>query len=158
MTVVIGAAGAADTLCRFGAGDTDELLAMHERCSPQTRFARWHGHTKRFPPSYLARLLGDDVAVLARYDGVVIGFASAAQVSTSIWEIGLLVEDAWQLRGVGGQLLTEIIDVARSAGARVIRAEVLDRDVSLLEPLRGLGPTTTSLSHGVVTADVRPWG
>jgi GNAT superfamily N-acetyltransferase len=157
MTLVIGRAGAADVLHRLAPSDVDELVAMHARCSPRTRYARWHGHTKRFPPSYLTRLMHEDVALLARRDGEVIGLASAAQVSPDTWEIGLLVEDAWQHRGVGGQLLTEIVALARRDGAEVIRAEVLEQDVGLLQPLRALGPLTARTSHGVVTAEVRLW-
>jgi len=144
-------------LRRLDASDLDELVAMHERCSPQTRYARWHGHTKRFPQSYLTRLLADDIAVIARRDDVVVGLGSAARVADTTWEIGLLVEDAWQRRGVGGQLLTEIVELARREGAAVIRAEVLEQDAGLLQPLRTLGPLTVRASHGVMTADVRPW-
>jgi GNAT superfamily N-acetyltransferase len=157
MTLVIGTGGAADTLCSFTACDLDELIEMHERCTPATRYARWHGHTKRFPPSYVARLLADDIAVVARRGGRVIGLASAAQVGPDTWEIGLLVEDEWQHRGVGGQLLTEIVGEAGRAGADVIRAEVLESDTGLLQPLRALGPMLTTVSHGVVTADVQLW-
>ena len=157
MTLVIATEGASDTLSRFTACDVDDLVDMHERCSPATRYARWHGHTKRFPPSYLARLLAEDIAVVARRGGCVIGFASAAQAGPHTWEIGLLVEDDWQHQGVGGQLLTEIVGAAGRAGADVIRAEVLERDTGLLQPLRSLGPMITSVSHGVVTADVQVW-
>jgi GNAT superfamily N-acetyltransferase len=157
MTLVIGIGGAADTLRCFTACDVDEVIAMHDRCSPTTRYARWHGHTKRFPPSYVHRLLGDDIAVVARRGDTVIGLASAAQVGPDTWEIGLLVEDDWQRRGVGGQLLTEIVTEAGRAGADVIRAEVLESDTGLLQPLRALGPMVTALSHGVVTADVQLW-
>ncbi|MGN6869886.1 MAG: GNAT family N-acetyltransferase [Solirubrobacteraceae bacterium] len=157
MTLVIGTGGAAETLARFTACDADEVVAMHGRCSPATRYARWHGHTKRFPPSYLARLLADDVAIVARRGGYVIGLASAAQVGPDTWEIGLLVEDEWQHQGVGGQLLTEIVAAAGRAGADVIRAEVLESETGLLQPLRALGPMLTVLSHGVVTADVQLW-
>ncbi|HLY34919.1 MAG TPA: GNAT family N-acetyltransferase [Jatrophihabitantaceae bacterium] len=157
MTLVIERAGAIDALRRVNPSDVDELVAMHERCSPQTRYARWHGHTKRFPQSYLARLLADDIAVVARRDGMLIGLGSAARVDSVTWEIGLLVEDGWQRRGVGGQLLTEIVELAHDEGAKVIRAEVLEQDAGLLQPLRALGPLTVRASHGVMTADVHPW-
>lgn len=147
--------------------DVDELLAMHGRCSVDSRFGRWHGHTKRFPPSYLARLLGEDLAIVARSgdrDDRVIGLGSAAHVAAragsaeSVWEVGLLVEDEWQRLGVGGQLLTELMVLARESGASVIRAQVLARDAVLLAPLKTLGPTIATMSHGIITADVRPWG
>lgn len=157
MTLVIGAPGKADSLTRFTHSDVDELIAMHERCRPETRYARWHGHTKRFPPSYLARLLDEDAAIVARHAGYVVGFASAAQVTADTWEIGLLVEDNWQHKGVGGQLLTAIIATARCLGADVIRAEVLEADTGLLQPLRAIGPLISRSSHGVVTAEIRPW-
>jgi GNAT superfamily N-acetyltransferase len=94
---------------------------------------------------------------VARRDAALVGLGSAARVAASTWEIGLLVEDAWQRRGVGGQLLAELVGLSRRAGAGVIRAEVLEQDAAMLGPLRAFGPLTARRSHGVVTAEVRLW-
>jgi GNAT superfamily N-acetyltransferase len=133
---------------------------MHDRCSPDTRFRRWHGHVRTFPRSYLDALLTDSdehLAVVAHHEAELIGFASAATVAPDVREIGILVEDGWQRRGVGRQLLTGLVAECVDRGARYLRSELLASDAGLLEPLRTLGPTTSRVSHGVVTAHVRLW-
>ena len=157
MTLVISRVGPADAVTRLGPADTVDLLAMHTRCTPQTRFARWHGHTSEFPRAYLASITaGDDtqLALAAWHDGRLIGFASAAVIGSGVREIGILVEDAWQHRGVGGQLIGALVDDMRRSGTTRLRAEVLAHDVALLTPLAQLGPVSTQTSHGLVTAEV----
>lgn len=154
MTLVIDGPGAADVLGALTAADVPELLAMHGRCSPASRYARWHGHLSLFPRRYLNSMLEDEehVAVIARVSGTLVGLASAAPVAPGVREIGILVEDAWQRHGIGGQLLGATL--AASAGTAVLRAEVLLADRRLLLPLTSLGPMTTRTSRGVVEAEV----
>ena len=137
--------------------DADELVAMHERCSVQSRYQRWHGHVRTFPRAYLADLVapGDDqLAVLARLDGTVVGFASAARVDESTRELGVLVEDGWQHRGIGRLLVSALVTQCLLDGATQLRAEVLADDAALLTPLRALGPARTTSSHGVLRLTV----
>jgi GNAT superfamily N-acetyltransferase len=157
MTVVIGGGVQAETITAFAACDMDELVEMYERCSPATRYARWHGHTKRFPPGYLQRLLHDDAALVTRRDGALVALGSAARAGAAVWEIGLLVEDAWQHRGVGRRLLLALVERVQSLGARGLRAELLEQDAALLHPLRTLGPVLARSSFGVITAEVTLW-
>jgi GNAT superfamily N-acetyltransferase len=157
MTLVMTSVGPAETVTRLGPTDKADIVAMHDRCSPQTRYARWHGHTNVFPRAYLASVTaGDDehLAVGAWRDGRLIGLASAAIAAPGTREIGILVEDEWQHRGVGGQLLAALVSDARGSGTHRLRAEVLSEDIGLLAPLATLGPMTTTTSHGVVTAEV----
>jgi GNAT superfamily N-acetyltransferase len=142
------------------AADAPDLLAMYERCSADTRYRRWHGHASTFPAAYLRDMVTEStghIAVAARRDGLLVGFASAAAISADIRDIGILVEDEWQRRGVGRELLSALLDRCAGLGARYARAEVLSADAGVLELLRRLGPTTTGLSHGVITAVVRLW-
>jgi GNAT superfamily N-acetyltransferase len=158
MTLVMDRLGAADTVARFTPADAADLLAMHDRCSDDTRYRRWHGHAHTFPPAYLDALVSgppEHVAVVARRDGLLIGFASAAEAGLHCREIGVLVEDTWQRRGVGGQLLTQLLDECAELDSRYIRAGVLASDAALLAPLRALGPTTMQPSFDTVTATIR---
>jgi GNAT superfamily N-acetyltransferase len=158
MTAVITRAGT--EISTLTTADVPDVLAMYERCSADTRYRRWHGHASTFPAAYLRDLVtesAEHVGVAARRDGLLVGVASAAAVSADTREIGILVEDGWQRRGVGGALLSALLDRCAGLETRYVRAEVLSGDAGLLEVLRRKGPTTTRLSHGVITAVVRLW-
>jgi GNAT superfamily N-acetyltransferase len=153
MTMVIGRVEAGTAVTTLRSADEQELLAMHERCSAQSRYRRWHGHVRTFPRGYLAALLAptdEQLGVVARRDGQLIGFASAARVDSTTRELGILVEDSWQRHGIGGQLLTVLVAECIAHGTGQLRAEVLADYAALLEPLRTLGPMRTGLSHGVL--------
>jgi GNAT superfamily N-acetyltransferase len=140
--------------------DAPDLIAMHERCSPRTRLQRWHGHVRVFPATYLAALTsptgqyGDQLAIAARRGGEVIGFASAGRLDGHTRELGILVEDRYQRRGVGRQLLHALIVEAVANGTRTLRAEVLAEQAALLDLLGSLGPTSIQRSWGLVRATV----
>lgn len=137
--------------------DAADLVAMHDRCSPRTRWQRWHGHVRVFPDSYLAALTsqsGDQLAIAARRGGEVIGFASAGRLDEHTRELGILVEDQCQRRGVGRQLLHALMVEAVANGTRTLRAEVMAEQAALLDLLRVFGPMSTRRSWGLVCATV----
>jgi hypothetical protein len=57
MTLVIARPNGVATVDRLVPSDVDALLAMYERCSPDTTYRRWHGHLRSFPTAYLSALL-----------------------------------------------------------------------------------------------------
>ena len=70
-------------------------------------------------------------------------------------DIGLLVEDHWQRRGIGTALLNDLVCHARNKDARFLRADVLaDEDRFVLRSLSRMGQMKTSLAFGVYTASV----
>jgi GNAT superfamily N-acetyltransferase len=157
MTLVIDVARVTEAIRPAGPDDAADLVAMHERCSRGTRFRRWHGHTNVFPQRYLhAVLTGADghLALVARRGRRLVGLASAAVVAPGVRELGILVEDEWQHRGVGGELLTGLLAEIRRCGGYRVRADILVEDAGLLAPLAGLGTMTTRRSFGVITAVV----
>ena len=160
MTLVIERPSGLATIERLVPCDIDDLLAMYERCSPETRYRRWHGHLRSFPPAYLSALAaGADqhIAVVARHGSDLIGFASAAETAPGVREIGILVEDRWQRRGVGRQLQSRLVAESVALGARYLNAEVLATDAWLVDGLRKLGPTTVRTESGSMTAQVELW-
>lgn len=96
--------------------DFDAVAALHGRCSMRTLFNRYHSGMSTVPRRWVHRLLhpvrgislvaesGDDVIALGQL--IHTGLPGSAEVS-------LLVEDAWQRRGVGTSLLAAL---ASSAG------------------------------------------
>jgi GNAT superfamily N-acetyltransferase len=142
------------------ASDVEDVLAMYDRCSAETRYRRWHGHLRSFPSAYLSALAaGADqhIAVVARHGSEVIGFASAAETAPGTREIGILVEDRWQRRGVGRRLQSLLLAESAALGTRYVHAEVLARDVWLVDALRRLGPTSVRTEGGSMTAEVQLW-
>jgi ribosomal protein S18 acetylase RimI-like enzyme len=157
MTAVIARSTGLEVLAPLVPADVAELLAMYERCSAETTYRRWHGHLRAFPTAYLAALVADSdehIAVVARREGPIVGFASAGEVAPGVREIGILVEDRWQRRGVGRALLTSIMTMSAELGTRVIQAEVRTEEAGLVGLLRTFGSTSVRTSYGVVTAQV----
>ena len=101
------------------------LLAMVGRCSRETLFRRFHGFTDGI--SYTRHLTADGVeqeTVVAWLGERCLGFATLAGGGDEA-DVGVLVEDAWQHRGVGGRLIAEVVDLARRRHVTRLRADVL---------------------------------
>lgn len=140
--------------------DADALAAMHDRCSLDTRIARWHAPIRAIPASYLAEITGclasHAAVVAARSEAPheLIGVASACLVSPAAWELGMLVEDASQRQGVGRAMLHVLTDEVVRRGGREFLAVSLDERRSVLRGLHELGPVTVSSRSSTVTAHV----
>jgi GNAT superfamily N-acetyltransferase len=153
---------------RAAAGDRPALERMLARCTGQTRYRRFHGPVTVFPERYLTEALsgspvhfalvacpdedaeGDGTVVDGTVvdgtvvDGTVVALASCRAVDEGVAELGILVEDEWQRRGVGDHLLGEIVAYAASTGLRALRAQVLAEQPWIVGLLRRHGTCTTS--------------
>ncbi|NUT02267.1 MAG: GNAT family N-acetyltransferase [Hamadaea sp.] len=96
------------------AADLDEVLAMHRRCSRESLYRRYVSGAGTPPVVLLAGLLsaGTVVAVATggAQDGRLVAMASLAGDPA---EAAILVEDAWQRRGVGTLLARRLAGAAR---------------------------------------------
>lgn len=127
--------------------DRPALERMLDRCTGPTRYRRFHGHVSAFPERYLAEALSGSpvhfalVAVTApNAPGAdVVALASCRLVDEGVAELGILVEDAWQRRGIGGRLLREIAGHADRAGLRALTARVLAEQAWIIRVLCGYG-------------------
>lgn len=144
---------------RAAAGDRPALERMLARCTGQTRYRRFHGPVTAFPERYLTEALSGSplhfalVACLdedgavgdgAVVDGTVVALASCRAVDEGVAELGILVEDDWQRRGVGGDLLGEIVAYAARTGLRALQAQVLAEQPWIVGLLRRHGTCTTA--------------
>jgi GNAT superfamily N-acetyltransferase len=86
-----------------------------------------------------------------------VGLATLAR-SAGDHELGVLVEDGWQRRGIGTKLLTCLVASARARGVDQIVADVLGDDRFVLSALRRVGPLYVTLERGVyaVRLTLRP--
>ena len=139
---------------RAAAGDRPALERMLARCTGQTRYRRFHGPVSVFPERYLTEALSGSplhfALVACRADGdaarddSVVALASCRAVDEGVAELGILVEDEWQHRGVGGYLLAEIVAYAHSIGLRALQAQVLAEQPWIVGLLRRHGTCTVS--------------
>ena len=138
---------------RAAAADRPALERMLARCTGQTRYRRFHGPVTAFPERYLTEALSGSplhfalVACLDEdaevegtvVDGTVVALASCRAVDEGVAELGILVEDEWQRRGVGGDLLREIVAYAARTGLRALQAQVLAEQPWIVGLLRRHG-------------------
>lgn len=156
--------------------DRDALTSMFERCTAETRYRRFHGPVKAIPERYLAEALsggpfhyalvgcpapaadagegpGDDPAARA---GAIVALASCRLVDEGAAELGLLIEDAWQRRGLGTRLLGGLVAHAGQTGLRVLEAQLLVEQAWIARLLRPYGTCSLgSTWNGVLTVTVR---
>lgn len=133
-------------------GDRDALLAMLRRCSTLTLYHRFHGPTSgvAYATALLASADADaaDRTFAAWVGERCVGVASL-HVDDGVGEVAVLVEDAWQRRGVGSLLMRALVRVARRAGLVSLKADVLTTRRFVVHLLGRVGPTRTAIGSGV---------
>ncbi|MFE0764502.1 GNAT family N-acetyltransferase [Streptomyces smyrnaeus] len=152
--------GRAVSIRRADEGDLDAALAMHARCSKQTLGSRYHGPVKdadRYLRHLLSPRFGRTLAVESPAGELV-------ALGHLLWdgdetEAALLVEDAWQRRGIGSALLRRLIGMAREARCESVYAVTQSSNTGMVAAMRGLGlPLDYQVEEGtlVVTAALTP--
>lgn len=123
--------------------DAPLVAALHARCSPQTRAQRSLPTRPGLTPSVLRRLVDDDgctgVLALTTDGGAAVGLANLSVVGSRTAEIALLVEDAWQGRGVGTALARKLVELAREEGLAELTAVSQADNHALTRVLRRAG-------------------
>lgn len=134
--------------------------AMWDRCSLATRMARFHAPVRDIPSSYLETVLSDPGAnVLAAREptGDVVALASLIRdPGSATAELGVLVEDAWQRRGIGRRLVARLIFAAPARGITTLTASVRPATPWVASLLRQVPGQFSVASDGeVLTVRVR---
>ncbi|BFV60555.1 GNAT family N-acetyltransferase [Kitasatospora sp. CMC57] len=149
-------AGADLTVRRADPEDKAAALAMHGRCSSDALRKRYHGPL-RDADRYLDHLLdprhGQTLAAETP-DGRIVALAHLMWDDDSA-EIALLVEDAWQRRGLGVDLLRRMAALALEAGTPTVYAVTHASNTGLISTMRRLSaPLDYQVEDGtlVITA------
>jgi GNAT superfamily N-acetyltransferase len=125
-----------------GPDDTDAVRRLHGRSSVATLGRRYPAG----PPSdgRLRRLLtpAGGLTLVGQHGDEVVAMANLL-VEGDLGEVALLVEDAWQRRGVGTALLRRLVEYARHAGSAAVVAHAGADNVAMLRTLRRIGTCTT---------------
>jgi GNAT superfamily N-acetyltransferase len=152
---------------------------MFDRCTPSTRYRRFHGPVKAIPERYLADALsgspfhyalvacpetvqdlnsgpGPDPGQRRGPGGGIVALASCRAVDEGAAELGVLIEDAWQRRGLGTRLIGDLAAHAANAGLRVLEAQLLAEQSWITRLLRPYGACRLhSTWDGVLNVTVR---
>jgi GNAT superfamily N-acetyltransferase len=126
------------TFRRAGVRDLAALDDLLARCTIRTTSLRFNVPMPRLPRAYAdAIAMRNGVHVVAELDGAIVALASCVD-----GELAVLVEDAWQGRGIGTRLLDEV--VARARRSR-FTADVAYGNPRALRLLQRLGRTQVSV-------------
>jgi GNAT superfamily N-acetyltransferase len=110
-------------------GDISALRRMHGRMSEQTIYYRFMTACPRPSQQTLRFLAGVDHAardaLVAVEQGEIVGVARYHSVEDGVAEIAVVVEDAWQKRGIGRELVTRIASLARERGVRTFTGTMI---------------------------------
>jgi len=140
--------------------DAGRVRDFLERLSPETRQRRFLSPMPRVPEGAVDHFTFYDprerlvIAATCRGEGgeQVIGLGDVGFLSTGIAELGLVVEEAHQSRGIGKLVAEAIASLALSRGATHLKAEMLDSSPAVLKVLGSIGPTISEIEDGRAVA------
>ena len=140
--------------------DLDAARAMHARCSERTLSLRYHGPV-RDADRYLDHLLSPRFgrALAARTaSGRLVALGHLLPDGDEA-EVAVLVEDEWQRRGIGSELLGRLVALASEAGYENVYVVTRASDTGLAAIMRALNlPLGQRIEEGtrVLTARLAP--
>ncbi|MEK0101145.1 GNAT family N-acetyltransferase, partial [Streptomyces sp. A475] len=149
--------GNAITVRRADSNDVDEAKAMQERCSRATLSKRYHGpvgDADRYLNHLLSPRFGRTLAAQTASGRIV-------ALGHLLWdgdetEIALLVEDDWQRRGIGSELLGRLVAMAVEAGCESVYAVTQASNTGMVAAMRGLGlPLDYQIEEGTLVITAR---
>jgi GNAT superfamily N-acetyltransferase len=151
-----------DVALRYGdASDLSRLDALHRRCTPATLHRRFHTAVP-VVPERLARqtlLPAGGWSVVAELGPDLVGVACTGPLSCTDLEVGVLVEDAQQGRGIGTRLLRHVAAEATARGYRSMLCHTDPGNRAAERALARSGLVTTTAPHDgllVVTVRLQP--
>ncbi|MFG3016706.1 GNAT family N-acetyltransferase [Streptomyces cinerochromogenes] len=145
------------TVRRVDTGDLAAARAMHDRCSPHTLGMRYHGpvgDADRYLNHLLSPRFGRTLAAQTA-SGRIVGLGHLLWDGDET-EVALLVEDEWQRRGVGGELLGRLVAMAAEAGCASVYAVTKASNTGMVSAMRGLGlPLDYQVEEGTLVITAR---
>jgi GNAT superfamily N-acetyltransferase len=119
--LLVALADGAEVVVRPGGlADLPEIVAMHGRCSPESLRQRY-GSAEPVTARRLAAMLGAPGQTLVAAAGSPLVAVAQVAGDGPDAELSLLVEDAWQRRGLGRVLQRRAVEAAERAGYQLLR-------------------------------------
>ena len=145
------------TVRRADTRDLAAARAMHERCSARTLAMRYHGpvgDADRYLNHLLSPRFGRTLVVRTS-SGRVVGLGHLLWDGDET-EVALLVEDEWQRRGIGTELLGRLVAMAAEAGCASVYAVTQSSNTGMVAAMRGLGlPLDYQIEEGTLVITAR---
>ncbi|KOV57092.1 GNAT family N-acetyltransferase [Streptomyces sp. MMG1121] len=145
------------TVRRVDTGDLTAAKAMHERCSPRTLGLRYHGpvgDADRYLNHLLSPRFGRTLAAQTA-SGRIVGLGHLLWDGDET-EVALLIEDEWQQRGIGAELLGRLVAMAVEAGCASVYAVTQASNTGMVAAMRGLGlPLDYQIEEGTLVITAR---
>ncbi|MGW9028556.1 GNAT family N-acetyltransferase [Streptomyces sp. NPDC055722] len=149
--------GDAITVRRADTSDLQAAKQMHARCSGRTLGMRYHGpvgDADRYLRHLLSPRFGRTLAVQTA-SGRVVGLGHLLWDGDET-EVALLVEDEWQRRGIGTELLGRLVGMAVEAGCENVYAVTQASNTGMVAAMRGLGlPLDYQIEEGTLVITAR---
>ncbi|WP_327251602.1 GNAT family N-acetyltransferase [Streptomyces sp. NBC_01244] len=145
------------TVRRADGSDLPAARAMHDRCSERTLGLRYHGPVAD-ADRYLGHLLSPR---FGRTLAATTASGKLVALGHLLWdgdetEVALLIEDDWQRRGIGSELLGRLISMAVEAGCDSVYAVTQAHNTGMVAAMRGLGlPLDYQIEEGTLVITAR---
>lgn len=145
------------TVRRADQSDLTAAREMHDRCSARTLGLRYHGpvaDADRYLDHLLSPRFGRTLSVQTDSGRIV-------ALGHLLWdgdetEVALVVEDDWQRRGVGSELLRRLVGLAAEAGCDSVYAVTQADNTGMVAAMRGLGlPLDYQIEEGTLVITAR---
>ncbi|MFE6036718.1 GNAT family N-acetyltransferase [Streptomyces sp. NPDC056452] len=145
------------TVRRADRSDLAAARAMHDRCSDRTLGLRYHGPV-RDADRYLDHLLSPR---FGRTLTVQTASGRLVALGHLLWdgdetEVALMVEDDWQRRGIGSELLGRLVALAVEAGCESVYAVTQAHNTGMVAAMRALSlPLDYQIEEGTLVITAR---
>ncbi|MFC8272850.1 GNAT family N-acetyltransferase [Streptomyces sp. NPDC057271] len=145
------------TVRRADQRDLVAARAMHDRCSARTLGLRYHGpvgDADRYLDHLLSPRYGRTLAVQTTSGRLV-------ALGHLLWdgdetEVALMVEDDWQRRGIGSELLARLVAMAVEAGCESVYAVTQSSNTGMVAAMRALNlPLDYQIEEGTLVITAR---
>ena len=141
--------------------DAPRLRALHVRLSPESRYFRFFSARAELPPEEAQALATVDYQTRMAFVALPLGAAPETIIGVARYgvsdlgnpnqaEAAIVVEDAYQRRGLGNALLARLVEYARQRGVEYLIANVDSMNTNMLKLIQRANlPTEMKLRSGV---------
>ncbi|HZM82031.1 MAG TPA: GNAT family N-acetyltransferase [Candidatus Limnocylindrales bacterium] len=138
--------------------DLTAIAAMHERCGSRTLFLRYFSGTRGPSHTQLQRLLspsrGAALVAEAVHSGQIVALGNLVGEG-ELSEVAVLVEDAWQRKGIGTAVLRRMVSAAAGLGLCAVVVHTHSGNEAMRRTVRRIRPDALfELDSGMATATI----